>query len=51
MYVSDVQLVYMLYTVLLVFYFKSVIYNHVDAELSVIYAVHYPFHGSLYEPY
>ena len=35
MYVSDVQLVYLLYTVLFVFYFKSVIYNHVDAELSV----------------
>ena len=22
-----------------------------EAELSVIYAAHYPYHGSLYEPY
>ena len=31
---------YLLYTVLFVFYLTSFIYDHVDAELSVIYAVH-----------
>ena len=44
-----------LYTVLFVFYLKPFIYNHVDAEmaaeLSVIYAVNYQCHCSLYEPY
>ena len=31
---------YLLYTVLFVFYLTSFFYNHVDAELSVIYTVH-----------
>ena len=45
------QTVYLLYTVLFVFHLKSFIYDHVDADLSVIYVVHYSCHGSPYEPY
>ena len=33
------------------FQVKSFIFDHVDAELSVIYNVHHPCHGSPYEPY
>ena len=32
-------------------YLKSFIYNHTNAKLSIIYAVHYPCYGSPYEPY
>ena len=35
----------------LFFYLKSFIYDHMNAKLLVIYAVHYLCHGSPCEPY